>query len=311
MTDSPQRRLAAVPQVSHVRANGIDIAYEGFGDPQDPPVVLVMGLGTQMLGWPDDFCQDLADRGHHVLRFDNRDTGLSTHLDHLPVPTITDVLLRRNAPYSIDDMAQDVVGLVDALDLGRVHLVGASLGGSVCQAVAVHSPQRLRSLTLIMSSTGSRRVGQPSPRLLPLLVHRPEITSPDEAVAAFLRMFRRIGSPGYPLDEEHLRELATRSWERGLDRAGYRRQLAASSTQPDRTRALSRLDLPTLVVHGLDDPLVRVSGGLALARAIPRSTFVGLQGMGHDLPRQLRPVLARQIAALADGAGPRSDRPTA
>lgn len=310
MAAGPRPR-PALPQVSYVRANGIDIAHEGFGDPADPPVVLVMGLGTQMLGWPDDLCRDLADRGHHVVRFDNRDTGLSTHLDSLPVPTTADLLLRRNAPYGVDDMAQDVVGLVDALGLGRVHLVGASLGGFVCQSVALRWPQRLRSLTLVMSSTGSRRVGRPSPRLLPSLLHRPRMRDRDEAVAGFLRMFQRIGSPGYPLDEEHLRELAIGSWERGLDRAGYRRQLAAAGTQPDRTQDLAQLHLPTLVLHGLDDPLVRVSGGLALARAIPRSTFVGFHGMGHDLPRQLRPVLARQIAAHADDADPRPVRATA
>jgi pimeloyl-ACP methyl ester carboxylesterase len=284
------------PQVAQVSANGIEIAYETFGDPDAPPLVLVMGLGTQMLGWPDGFCEDLAGRGHYVVRFDNRDVGLSTHLDHLPVPSTTDILLRRPAPYGVDDMADDLLGLLDGLDLRRVHLVGASMGGYVCQSFALRHAERLRSLTLLMTSTGSRRVGQPKPRLLPSLVARRGVTTCDEAVDRVLRTFRVIGSPGYPMDEEHLRELARRSWERGLDEAGYRRQLAAATGQPDRTRGLRRLDVPTLVLHGLHDPLVNVTGGLAVARAVPRSTFVGFSGMGHDLPRQLRPVFAEHIA---------------
>ena len=286
-----------------VAANGLEIAYETFGDPRDAPLVLVMGLGTQMLAWPDAFCEDLAARGHHVVRFDNRDAGLSTHLSHLPVPRLRDLALRRPAPYSVDDMARDVAGLVDALDLGRVHLVGASLGGYVAQALAVAQPERLRSLTLIMTSTGSRRVGQPRPRLLPRLLRRPEVTTREEAVAATLETFRVIGSPGYPLDEEHLRDLAGRSWDRGYDRAGYLRQLWAATTQPDRTPQLARLDVPTLVVHGLHDPLVAPSGGLAIARAVPHATFTGFSGMGHDLPRALRPEIAEQIAALTRRAG--------
>ena len=300
----PDASAGLPPPVARVRANGIDIAYETFGDPADPSLVLVMGLGTQMLAWPDDFCQDLAERGHHVVRFDNRDVGLSTHLDHLPVPSTTDIMLRRPAPYGVDDMADDVVGLLDALGLRRAHLVGASLGGYVAQAVALRHADRLRSLTLIMTSTGSRWVGRPKPRLLPALLLRRSVTSSDEAVTRLLRTFRLIGSPGYPMDEEHLRDLARRSWERGLDEAGYRRQLAAATGQPDRTVGLSRLSVPTLVLHGLHDPLVDVSGGLAVARAVPRSTFVGFSGMGHDLPRQLRPVFAEHIAALtrrADG----------
>ena len=306
-TTDAERAAALPPQVARVKANGIDIAYETFGDPAHPPLVLVMGLGTQMLGWPDAFCQDLADRGHHVVRFDNRDVGLSTHLDHLPVPTTTDVLLRRPAPYGIDDMAEDVVGLLDALGLHRVHLVGASMGGYVAQSVALRHPDRLRSLSLIMTSTGSRRVGQPKPRLLPALLRRRPVKTADEAVDRVLRTFRLIGSPGYPMDEEHLRDLARRSWERGVDDAGYRRQLAAATGQPDRTEGLARLGLPTLVLHGLHDPLVSASGGLALARAVPRSTFVGFSGMGHDLPRQLQPVMAAHIAVhtgRAAGAAP-------
>ena len=290
-------------RVPRARSNGLEIAYEAFGDPSSSPLVLVIGLATQMLGWPDSFCHELAGRGHYVVRFDNRDSGLSTHLDDLPVPSTWDLLTRRRAPYGISDLADDVRGLLDALELESAHLVGASMGGFVCQALALAHPERVRTLTLMMTSTGSRFVGQPRPRLLPRLLRFPEPTSLEEAIGLTLEVFRLIGSPGYPLDEQHLRQLARRSWERGgATAAGERRQLAAAATQPDRTRQLGRLRLPALVMHGLDDPLVRVSGGLALARAIPRSTFVGYAGMGHDLPRQLRGRMVEQIASLTGAA---------
>jgi pimeloyl-ACP methyl ester carboxylesterase len=287
-------------------ANGIEIAYETFGSPGDPAVVLVMGLGTQMIAWPDALCEDLAARGHHVVRFDNRDTGESTHLHGVRAPRLVDLVTRRKRPpYAIKDMAADTVGLLDALGLHRVHLVGASLGGFIAQTVAIRNPERLHSLTLIMTSTGSRRVGQADPKLVRQLLRGRVVASREEAMDAVLETFRLIGSKGYALDEEHLRDLAGRSFDRGYDRGGYRRQLAAATAQPNRTSRLRRLAMPTLVMHGLEDPLVKPSGGLALARAIPEARFVGFSGMGHDLPRPLWPDFADQIEALvrrAEGA---------
>jgi pimeloyl-ACP methyl ester carboxylesterase len=208
------------------------------------------------------------------------------------------VAKRRRPPYTIDDMAEDTLGLVDALELGPVHLVGASLGGFIAQTVALRRPEALRSLTLIMTSTGSRRVGQADPRLLGRLLKGRIATSREEAMDAVVETFRVIGSKGYALDEERLREVGGRSYDRGYDPGGYRRQLAAVVAQPNRSVQLRRLRLPTLVMHGLHDPLVAASGGLALARAIHHARFVGFSGMGHDLPRELWPEFADHIASL-------------
>ena len=288
-----------MPELQRVPSNGIEIAYETFGDRSDPPIVLVMGLGTQMLAWPDEFCADLAGRGRYVVRFDNRDVGASTHLSDVPAPGIGAVLTRRRPPpYTLDDMADDALGLIEALELGPVHLVGASLGGFVAQTAALRRPDLLRSLTLIMTSTGSRRVGQSSPRLFRRLLAGRVVRTREQAGDAAVETFRLIGSKGFPLDEARLREVGQRSYDRAYDPDGYRRQLAAVLAQPDRSSRLRSLELPTLIVHGVHDPLVAFSGGLALARAIRGSRLLGFEGMGHDLPRPLWPVLAGAIDDL-------------
>ena len=291
-------------------SDSIELAYETFGSADDPTIVLVMGLGTQMIAWPDELCEDLAGRGFHVVRFDNRDTGESTHLHGVRAPRLVDVISRRKPPpYTVDDMAADVVGLLDALGLERVHLVGASLGGFIAQTVALLAEERLHSLTLIMTSTGSRLVGQADARLLGRLLRGRVVRSREEAMDAVVETFRAIGSQGYALDEERLRDLAARSFDRGYDRGGYLRQLSAATAQRNRTEGLRELDVPTLVMHGFSDRLVRPSGGLALARAIPRARFVGFNGMGHDLPRPLWPEFADHITALARRAQSPADEP--
>ncbi len=288
-----------MPELQRVPANGIEIAYETFGDRGDPPLVLVMGLGTQMIAWPDELCTDLADRGHFVVRFDNRDAGASTHLHGVRAPRVAEVVAkRRRPPYTIVDMADDAIGLIDALELGPVHLVGASMGGFIAQTVAVRRPDRLRSLTLMMTSTGSRRVGQADPRLFGRLLRHRVVVDREVALDAVVETFRIVGSKGFAFDEAHLRDIGARSYDRGYDPAGYHRQLAAVVGQPNRTAQLARLDLPTLVIHGLNDPLVAASGGLALTRAIRGARFVGFAGMGHDLPRELWPEFADHIAML-------------
>jgi len=300
-----------------IAVGDLEIAYQTFGDASAVPLLLVMGLGTQMLGWPEDLCQDLADQGHYVIRYDNRDIGCSTHLDHLRAPRLRQMqgyaTRRQEPPYTIDDMAGDALGLLDALQLGRTHLVGVSLGGFIAQTAALRDQSRFRSLTLIMTSTGSRRVGQPRPGLALAMARRPAVTSKEEAVQATLAAYADIGSPGFPLDEPYLRAKSAMAYDRSHDGAGYLRQLAASVAQPNRTEALAGLDLPTLVIHGLRDPLVRKSGGLALARIIPGAKFVGYNGMGHDLPRALWPDIGREIGALAtradDATSPSSPEP--
>jgi pimeloyl-ACP methyl ester carboxylesterase len=285
---------------SRLSVNGIEIAYETIGDRDAEPVVLIMGLGTQLVGWPDEFCAQLQTRGFFVVRFDNRDIGLSTHLDWLPVPNVLAVAVGRRRPaYPLDDLATDTAGLIDALGLGRVHLVGASMGSFVAQLVAIRRPDLVRSLTLMMTSTGYRWIGRPTASVLSATLRRKAAISREEAIAASVRIFRMIGSPGYPFDEGMIRELAGRSYDRGYDPAGQRRQLGAVAAQTDRTRRLAQLTVPTVVMHGLADPLVNVSGGLAVARAVPRARFVGFSGMGHDLPRLLWPAIVAEIDAVA------------
>lgn len=296
MTEITDTTTGDAAAVARAAVNGLQIAYETFGSPSDPAIVLVMGLGTQMIGWPTELCEALAEAGHHVVRFDNRDIGLSTHLD-LPVPSLPDMLLRRHVPYHLADMADDTVGLADALGIDRFHLVGASMGGMIAQTVALAHPERVETLTLIMTSTGSRRVGRPTPSVMRRLAVQTRPHSRAEAIEAAVEVYGVIGSPGR-LDPDLVRELAGLSYDRADDSDGRQRQLAAILAQPDRTRSLRGLRMPTLVVHGLDDPLVSPSGGLALARSIPGATFVGHSGMGHDLPRTIWPELARDILGL-------------
>ncbi len=295
--------------IARVASNGIEIAYETFGEPGNLPLLLIMGLGTQLIAWPDELCADLAGRGMHVIRFDNRDTGLSTHLDGAASPSPAAVVLKRTEPpYQIDDMARDATGLLDALELPSAHVVGASMGGFIAQTMAIETPSRVRSLTLIMTSTGSRRVGYPRPSVVVKALRRRPQRTAEEAVDAVVETFKLIGSPGYPFDEHSLRDLARRSFERGQDASGYLRQLAAILAQPDRTSRLQRLDVATTVIHGLSDPLVGVTGGLALARAIKGARFVGFSGMGHDLPRPVLGQLADEIAGVVARGEERAGR---
>lgn len=296
--------------VQKVSANGIEIAYETFGDPADPPILLIMGLGTQMIAWPEPLCQDLAQRGHFVVRFDNRDVGLSTHLVDERAPSMLHVTLRRKRPpYTITDMADDALGLMDALGFESAHVVGASMGGFIAQTVAVRQPHRVRSLTLIMTSTGSRRVGNPKPALYAQLTKDRVVADRQSAQERLVETFRIIGSKGYAFDEEYLMDLAGVAYDRGHDPGGYFRQLAAIAAQPDRSGQLRRIRVPALVIHGLHDPLVAPSGGLSAARLLRNAKFVGYAGMGHDLPRELWPDIAMEIAVLAQraeagGSGP-------
>lgn len=291
---------------STLHVNGIDLAYETFGDAGDAPMVLIMGLGTQMIAWPDPLCVDLARRGYHVVRFDNRDVGLSTHLRDARAPSLGDTVLRRaDPPYTISDLADDTVALMDALGMPSAHVVGASMGGFIAQTVALDHPSRVRSLTLIMTSTGSRRVGNPKPHVFGRLAKRRHVADRKTALATAVETFRIIGSPGYAFDEEYLLDVAGRSYDRAHDPGGYMRQLSAVMAQRDRTRDLRGLDVPALVMHGLDDPLVAYSGGVALAKALRGSRFVGFEGMGHDLPRELWPDFADNITSVAA----RADRP--
>jgi pimeloyl-ACP methyl ester carboxylesterase len=281
---------------------GITLCYETFGDPSDPTALLVMGLGTQMVAWHEDFCLALAARGLHVVRFDNRDIGRSTHLAGRP-PTLPRLLMRsrRAARYTLADMAADTAALLGELELSPAHVVGASMGGMIGQVLAARHPERVRSLVSIMSNTGSRRTGQPSLGLYSVLLRR----APREREAFVERMvtvFEAIGSTGLPRDNDEIRELAAISYDRDHDPAAPGRQLAAILATGDRTAELHRITAPTLVIHGTADRLVAPSGGRATARAIARSRLMLIPGMGHDLPRAAWPQIIDGIAEHAAAA---------
>jgi pimeloyl-ACP methyl ester carboxylesterase len=268
-------------------ANGITLEYDTFGNADAPPVLLIMGLGAQMTLWEPDFCQGIADRGYYVIRFDNRDIGLSTWLDDAGELELSDILTGvAAAPYSLADMAADAAGLLDTLGIDSAHIVGASMGGMIAQAFVIAYPGKTRSFTSIMSTTGDPAVGQASPDALGSLLG-PAPTTRDEAVERGVQLQKVIGSPGYPFDEPHVRERAAAAYDRSFHPAGMIRQVAAVVSQPDRTQALRDVHAPTLVIHGADDPLVDSSGGRATAEAVPGATLKIVPGMGHDLPPEL------------------------
>ena len=292
--DRPGGYRRAMPAAS---ANGITIEYETFGDPADPPVLLIMGFNGQLTLWDEAFCAALAAKGHYVIRYDNRDVGLSTWFDDAGEPGLLDLLSGTTAaPYSLADMAADGAGLLDALGLPSAHVVGVSMGGMIAQTFALEYPDRLRTLTSIMSTTGDPTVGQASPEALEALVPVPP-ASRNEAMDQGAVMWKTIGSPGFPFDEAAVRERAGAAYDRAFHPAGSTRQLAAIVTQPDRTGALGSVAAPTLVVHGEADLLVDPSGGKATAAAVPDARLDLVPGMGHDLPPELTD---RFVAELAD-----------
>jgi pimeloyl-ACP methyl ester carboxylesterase len=279
----------------------VELCYETFGDPGDTPLLLVMGLGTQMIAWREDFCAMLADRGFFVVRYDNRDIGRSTHLRDQPPPTLRQMLTRdrRAAAYTLDDLADDAAGLLDCLGIERAHVVGASMGGMIAQMLTVRHPDRVLTLTSIMSTTGHRLWGQPALKVYPFFIaKRP--TDKDEAIERIVKLFGIVGSPGFERDEDDLRALASASFDRGKgDDAGTARQLQAILASGNRTKALKGITTPTLVIHGTNDKLVSPTGGRATAKAIPNAKLALFKGMGHDLPRQLWPKFADLIAEHA------------
>jgi pimeloyl-ACP methyl ester carboxylesterase len=278
---------------------GITLCYETIGDPADPPILLVMGLATQMIAWHEDFCEQLAGRGFHVVRFDNRDIGRSTHLDFRP-PTLGQIVRRRVHPeqYSLSEMAGDTAGLIRELELGPSHLVGASMGGMIGQVLAAEHPELVRSLTSIMSTTGSRWHGQPALSVYKYLL-RPPPRDRDGYIERAAEVFGLVGSTGFQRDEAYIRERAARSYDRGYDVRAGGRQLGAIVASADRTEQLRTISVPTLVIHGTVDKMIRPSGGRATAKAIPGARLLEIEGMGHDLPRAVWP---RIIDAIADHA---------
>lgn len=277
----------------------IEMAYEEFGDADAPPVLLIMGAGAQMLNWHEGLCAELVSRGLRPIRFDNRDAGLSSHFPDAPMPDFNAALSGdlSSVSYNLSDMAADTVGLLDTLGLKSAHLVGASMGGFIAQMVAIEYPDRIRSLTSIMATTGNPSVGQPAPETMRLLGGPPPSTR-EEAMEQAVRNARVVGSPGFPLDEDEVRERAGLAYDRSYDQLGMMRQFIAVIASGDRTSRLQSIHTPALVIHGDSDRMCDVSGGIATAEAIKGAELVVIEGMGHNLPRPLWPRIAALISDL-------------
>ncbi len=283
-----------VPVTTRVAANGIEIAYESFGSPEGRPLLLIMGLGAQLVHWDDEFCELLAGHGHHVVRFDNRDAGLSTHFHDEGVPA-----MGAPSPYLLADMAADAAGLMDALGWPAAHLAGASMGGMIAQTLAIRHPERVLSLTSIMSAPGPA-IALPTEAAMAVLLAAPPAER-EAVIEQSLRTWAVLGSPGFERDEKQVARLAGLAYDRCHDPAGTARQYAAIVASGDRTEELGGVRVPALVLHGEQDQLIPVAGGLATAEAIPGARLVTYPGMGHDLPRPLWPEFAREIAELTSG----------
>jgi pimeloyl-ACP methyl ester carboxylesterase len=296
--------MLAAMNTGVARNGDVELSYEVLGAPDREPLLLVMGLGMQRISWPDDFCAGLVERGFTVARFDNRDSGESTHFTAAGRPSVVALFTRPEAvaPYRLDDMADDAAAVLDGLGWSSAHVVGASMGGMIAQALAIRHPQRVRSLTSIMS-TPSPRIGRATMRAAMKLGRGGEIRTVEDAAERMVDVFRTIGSPGYPLDEVWLRDTGRRAFQRGhADAGAVPRQLAAINASGDRRSGLSRVRVPTLVIHGDSDPLVQPAGGRATAAAVPGARLVTYKGMGHDFPRELWPAIQDEIAKLATNA---------
>lgn len=284
-----------------VKTNGIEIEVESFGQARDPAILLIMGLGGQMVLWPDDFCERLAGAGYRVVRFDNRDIGLSTKLDGLGRPPLLrngiahTLRLPVRAPYRLDDMALDSVGVLDALDIERAHVVGVSMGGMIAQLLAARHGGRVASLTSIMSSSGHRALPGPRFDVQLRLIKRPARLDREGLIAHGMQTWRMIGSPGYPETEADLRDKVARQIDRNVHPQGFVRQISAIMASGSRAPLLSQVRAPTLIIHGKADPLVPVAAAYDLKKRLPHARLEVIEGMGHDMPRALLPRIEQMI----------------
>ena len=289
-------------------ANGLQIEVDIQGPEQGEPILLIMGLGMQLIGWPDELVQMLAQRGFRVIRHDNRDVGLSQGFDRLGVPNVMVEALRQRlrmrvrAPYQMADMAADALGVLDALGIERVHLCGASMGGMIAQHIAAKHPRRVKSLTLIMTTSGARGLKQPHPRVLRVLLSRPQTADAQTYITHMKHVLSVIGSPAYPPDPQRLQQRLMASFTRAYRPAGTARQLVAVAADGDRSPLLHRIVAPTRVIHGEADPLVPVPAAHDLVAKIPGAVADIVPGMGHDLPQPLLPRIAEGIVQNAGRA---------
>ncbi|MBY0321429.1 MAG: alpha/beta fold hydrolase [Reyranella sp.] len=293
--------------MARIKANGIEIEYETAGSKNDPALLLIMGLGGQLTIWPDAFFEGLAKQGFYVIRYDNRDTGLSTDFGSWGVPNLMEAFgklmsgRKLEAPYVLNDMAADAVGLLDALDIERAHMVGISMGGMIAQIVAAQYPQRTRSLQSIMSTSGRPGLPQGKPEALAMLTAQPEGPSREHRVAHGMKVRRAIAGAGYPMPEPEVRAFVERNVDRRWYPEGGARQYLAILASGDRVEMLKGIKVPTLVLHGEDDPLLPVECGRDVARLVPAAKIETFPGWGHDLPGAFLPTLIDRIAGFCDG----------
>lgn len=287
------------------RANGIELEYESFGNPADPTILLIMGLGAQLTLWPLPFVEALVERGFHVVRYDNRDVGLSTRLDHARPPRIGMLVLQRllrlrpRVPYTISDMAADAAGLLDALGIEKAHIVGASMGGMIAQVFAATYPDRTLSLTSIMSTTGNPRLSRASREAMDVLVNRPKTDDFEALVAHGVRASKVLAGPAFPVEPEVLEARVRETIQRSNYPDGFARQVAAIVADGDRRERLKTIKAPTVVIHGTDDTLVPIDGGRDTAASIPGARLVGVRGMGHNVPVEVIPEIVDAIESVA------------
>jgi pimeloyl-ACP methyl ester carboxylesterase len=292
----------------NTRANGITIEYDTFGTSSASPLLLVMGLGAQMIAWDERFCSLLAERGHYVIRYDNRDTGLSSKIEGTDSMNVGEAMAAAaqqkpiKSAYLLRDMAADGMGLLDSIGIDRAHVVGASMGGMIVQEMAIGFPQRVRSLTSIMSTTGAPGLPQAKPEAMAALT-RPAPNNREEAIEAAVASAKVIGSPGFPADEAQVRERAGQAYDRQFYPQGFARQLVAVMASGSRREGLAGVRVPTLVIHGDADPLVPVEGGKDTAASVPGAELNILGGMGHDLPEPLWPEIVAAISRHTSRAG--------
>ena len=288
----------------YVKANGVRLAYDSFGDKDNPPLILIMGLGTQMIAWPDELCKGLAQQGFYVVRFDNRDIGLSEKMENAHIPKASRLMLLSKlrlpirVPYTLNDMARDVIGLMDSLGMSRAHIVGASMGGMIGQIVAALFPQRILSFTSIMSSSGDRKLPGARQDIVMDMARR-AMGMDAVTMESSIALWRKIGSPDYQPSDEELAARITRSMERSNYPEGYSRHLAAIIANGSRVELLKKITAPTLVIHGKDDALVPVECGIDTAKHIRGSRLEVIVGMGHDLPGELVPTFVQLISEHA------------
>ena len=290
--------------MAQLQANGLQLEYDTFGDPGNEPMLLIMGLGTQMTSWQPDFCNALAAHGHYVVRFDNRDVGLSTKFDGVRAPGRLRYLLNHlfhadlHPPYTLEDMAADAAGVLDALEIDAAHVVGASMGGMIAQLMTVGHPERVRTLTSIMSTSGHRSLPRARPEVFRhMVVDRPRNASAAVMLEHTIETVKLISSPGYPRSDEEWRELISFSVNRSFYPQGFARQMAAIVADGSRVQRLKRINVPTLVIHGSEDPLVPVECGIDTASHIKGARLEIVEGMGHDIPPPLIDTLTSMIAS--------------